>query len=45
VIPDVEVALTRAQLLQGNDSQLMAAIKHLKMDKQGVHHHKGYGAH
>jgi carboxyl-terminal processing protease len=40
VIPDVEVALTRAQLLQGNDSQLMAAIRHLKMDKQGVHHRK-----
>ena len=30
VIPDVEVALDRAQLLKGVDSQLMEAIRHLK---------------
>jgi C-terminal processing protease CtpA/Prc len=30
VIPDIKVALDRTQLLQGIDSQLIAAIKHLK---------------
>jgi len=30
IIPDVEVALDRTQLLQGIDSQLMAEIRHLK---------------
>lgn len=30
VIPDVEAALNRIQLLQGIDSQLMTAIRHLK---------------
>jgi carboxyl-terminal processing protease len=33
VIPDVKVALDRNQLLQGIDTQLMAAIRHLKSEK------------
>jgi C-terminal processing protease CtpA/Prc len=30
VIPDIEVALGRTQLLQSIDSQIIAAIKYLK---------------
>jgi C-terminal processing protease CtpA/Prc len=33
VIPDIKVALDRNQLLQGIDTQLMAAIRHLKSEK------------
>ena len=39
VIPDLEVNLTRAGLLSGNDAQLDAAIKHIKNQKtvKGTH--------
>lgn len=30
VIPDIEVSLTRAELLKGNDSQLEAAMRHIR---------------
>jgi len=30
VIPDVEVDLTRAELLKGRDSQLEAAMRHIR---------------
>jgi C-terminal processing protease CtpA/Prc len=33
VIPDIKVALDCNQLLQGIDTQLMAAIRHLKSEK------------
>jgi hypothetical protein len=32
VVPDIEIALGRRQLLQGFDSQLEAAIKHITKD-------------